>query len=88
MSLTTVNTTVNAKALTPSRVYKNRVEAVKKNLPRAWREIFFSNYPNYKTDTYLNKRLENVFSTRAACVEITEILEGIANGTITHQNNQ
>lgn len=79
--------TVNAPALTPARVYKNRVQAVKEKLPRSWRQIVFSNYPKYETDTYLRKRLENVFSTRSACVEITEILEGIATGTITQQTN-
>jgi hypothetical protein len=64
------------KSLTVSQVYRNRIRAVKPTLPRAWREIFFSHYPDYEKGA-LRRKLENVFACSSSDVFITETLEQI-----------
>lgn len=70
---------------TPSQACKARVKAVRDKLPRTWREIFFSHYPNWREGA-LRRLLENVFAMNSANIQVTEVLEGIANGTITKKD--
>ena len=69
------------RAKTPAQIYRDRVKAIKPLLPLSWRDIVFSHNQKYAMG-YWRKRLENVFTGKAADVEITELLENIANGKI------
>jgi hypothetical protein len=78
--------TTTIKRVSPSQAAKNRVKAVKKTLPLAWREIFFEHYPQFK-EGVLRRRLENVFALNSTDIFITEVLEKIASGEIKNNNS-
>ena len=67
----------------PSRHYKKRVAAIKDKLPRIYRRILFEHYPEYNCHEGLTL-LSNVICLRGSDVRLTEILERIAAGELTH----
>ena len=69
----------------PGKACKKRVADIKPILPRSYRQILFSNYPEYQQH-YGAQLLNNVMNLRAADMRLTEILEKIAKGELQLKN--
>lgn len=62
----------------PNQVFKNRVIEVKENLPKDWQNIVIKHYPKYDTKKGYHL-MRNVYRLQSADVQLTEIMEKIAN---------
>jgi hypothetical protein len=67
--------------ISPSDAYIQRVKAIKPNLPKNYRAIILSNYPEYNS-VKGGVLIQNVVAMRTADVLLTEILEKIAKGDL------
>jgi hypothetical protein len=60
-----------------SRHYRNRVAAIKHDLPLNYRDIIYRHFPGYKSPK-AKHRINNVMTLRTADMHLTDILERIA----------
>lgn len=66
----------------PTSVYKERAKAAANSLPRNYRDILLSNYPEYNNEEG-RKLISRVVFGNSADIVLTEILEKIAKGELT-----
>lgn len=60
----------------PHAGYVQRVEKIKGNLPRNFRNIVYQHYPEYNSEDG-RELINNVLALRTVCTRLTEILERI-----------
>lgn len=71
----------NFKRVSPSAAFIKRVKSAKVDLPKDYKKIIYTNYPEYNTHEG-SVLVQNVVACRTADVVLTEILEKIASGEL------
>jgi hypothetical protein len=66
------------KTIKPVDVYRDKIKALRKNLPSGFRAIIYKHYPEYNSNEGISL-INNVISGASTEVVITEILERIAS---------
>lgn len=61
----------------PTLVTRQRVKEIRDSLPKTWRKVFISKYPEYNNHEGLTL-IKNVHLLRTTDLRVTEILEEIA----------